>query len=63
MECIRGDPDIYFRNTKGFKLPERKKCIERNNLCTENVDVVSAQTRINTIKTSFMKQGKKECMK
>ena len=36
MECIRGDPDIYFRNTKGFKLPERKKCIERNNLCTEN---------------------------
>ena len=36
MECIRGNPDIYFRNSEGFKLPEKKKCMERNKLCTGN---------------------------
>ena len=41
MECITGD-SVMLVASKIFKLPERKKCMETNNLSTRNRDCISA---------------------
>ena len=49
MECIRGDPVIQVRSS--LKLSERKKkCMEKNILCTNVIHDVSVQTRYDTIR-------------
>ena len=45
----RGDPVIYVRNSKDFKITRKKKIQERSNPCTGNRYILSTQTRYSTI--------------
>ena len=50
MEC-NGDPVIYFRSSKDFEIAVKRKISS-----ALVIDIESAKTRYNTIRTSFMKQ-------
>lgn len=55
MGCLRGEPVIFARSNKDFKLFGRKTCMERNNLCA---GICTSTNKVNTIKTNFMKQSR-----
>ena len=56
MQATRGNPVIYVRSSKDFEIAwKKKKCMERNNLCTGNRYCISPSTKL--LKTNFMKQA------
>ena len=57
-ECMKGDPVIYFRSSKDFKIAWKEKCKERNNLCSGKRCILyqgkNKANKVNTARTSSM---------
>ena len=55
MECIRDDT-FTFVAVKILKLPEKRKNTWKEITSALGIDIVSAQTSYNSVRTNFMKQ-------
>ena len=53
-ECVCGDPVIYARSCKDFKIASKEECMERNITLALGIDIVSEQTRHNTTRPGFI---------